>query len=251
MTREFSNKVALVTGGSRGIGRSISIALGQSDARVAVNYLSDAVAARSTLADIEKKGGTGDIFQADVSNESAVTKMIEEIESSLGPIDILVTNAGIGLLQDHQDITFESYRKIMATNVDGTFLPVMAVKDGMIERGTGNIVCISSVAGLRARSKLISYSISKSAVIGLVRSCAAAFGPAVRVNGIAPGLIQTDMTKASMDLPLQESIKQETFLKTIGVPENISDAVLFLLSSRANFISGQTLIVDGGRVTVP
>ena len=119
------------------------------------------------------------------------------------------------------------------------------------ERGTGNIVCISSVAGLRARSKLISYSISKSAVIGLVRSCAAAFGPAVRVNGIAPGLIQTDMTKASMDLPLQESIKQETFLKTIGVPENISDAVLFLLSSRANFISGQTLSVDGGRVTVP
>jgi 3-oxoacyl-[acyl-carrier protein] reductase len=248
--KEFAGSVALVTGGSRGIGRAICVELARSGARVAVNYLKDDVAARSTLEGIEAVGGSGGIYGADVCDESAVDRMKKDIEKSLGPIDILVTSAGIVESQDHAKLAVQTYRKVMATNVDGTFVPIMAVKDGMIERGFGNIVCISSIAGLRARPRMIAYSISKAAVIGLVRSCAAAFGPAVRVNGIAPGLIETDMT-AEMDARLKDDMREEAFVKRLGVPNDIAGTVLYLLSSGASFISGQTFVVDGGRVTLP
>jgi 3-oxoacyl-[acyl-carrier protein] reductase len=250
MTQEFTNHVALVTGGSRGIGRAISVALGRAGAKVAVNYVRDAVAAHSTLTEIEDAGGSGGVYQANVASEPAVERMTKDIERTLGPIDILVASAGIAGAQNHRDLTFKQYREIMATNVDGTFVPIMAVKDGMIERGSGSIVCIASVAGLRARPKMIPYSISKAAVIGLIRSFAAALGPEIRVNGVAPGLIQTDMTD-DMDASLKAEMKEEAFLKRLGVPEDISQTVLFLLSDRANFISGQTFSVDGGRVTLP
>jgi 3-oxoacyl-[acyl-carrier protein] reductase len=250
MTQEFDKKVALVTGGSRGIGRAICVALGRAGAKVAVNFLKDDIAAHSTLTEVEGGGGSGGVYQADVASEAAVRGMVKDIERTLGPIDMLVSNAGIASAQNHRDLTFNQYREIMETNVDGTFAPIMAVKDGMIERGFGSIVCITSVAGLRARPRMIPYSISKAAVIGLIRSFAAALGPEVRVNGIAPGLIQTDMTD-DMNSALKAEMKEEAFLKRLGVPEDISEAVLFLLSDRASFISGQTFSVDGGRVTLP
>lgn len=250
MTQEFANRVALVTGGSRGIGRAISVALGQAGAKVAINYVNNDAMADSALTEIVDAGGSGGIYQADVANETAVKKMVRDVERTLGPVDMLVASAGIASAEDHRDLTFKQYRKIMETNVDGTFSPIMAVKDGMIKRGVGNIVCITSVAGLRARPKMIPYSISKAAVIGLIRSFAAALGPEVRVNGVAPGLIQTDMTH-DMDSSLKTEMKEDAFLKRLGVPEDISAAVLFLLSDRAGFISGQTFSVDGGRVTLP
>jgi len=250
MSMELANKVALVTGGSRGIGRAASIALGQAGAKIAVNYMHDEAAAKATLSDIEEVGGDGAIYQADVADESAVQGMIKDIEQALGPIDILVTSAGVMSAQHHSKVTLENYREIMTTNVDGTFIPIMAVKDGMIARGGGSIVCIASVAGLRARPTMIPYSVSKAAVIGLTRSFAAALGPQIRVNGVAPGLIQTDMTKA-MQSSAKEAMKEEAFLKRLGVPEDIAQAILFLASDRASFVSGQTFVVDGGRVTIP
>ena len=138
----------------------------------------------------------------------------------------------------------------MRVNVEGTIIPVMAVKDGMLSRGRGSIVCISSIAGLRSRPRMIAYSTSKAAVIGFVRNMAGALGPAVRVNGIAPGLIKTDMTE-SMDPKVLADMEEEAFVKRLGVPEDISGAALFLLSDDAGFISGQTFVVDGGRVTLP
>ena len=176
--------------------------------------------------------------------------MVIDIGRTLGPIETLVTSAGVATAQNHRELTFEKYRDMMTTNVDGTFLPIVAVKDGVIERGAGSIVCITSIAGLLPRPKMISYSISKAAVIGLIRSFAAALGPEVRVNGVAPGLIQTDMTQG-MDPSLKTEMKEEAFLKRLGVPEDISEAVLFLVSDRASFISGQTFVVDGGRATLP
>jgi 3-oxoacyl-[acyl-carrier protein] reductase len=250
MTQKFAGKVALVTGGSRGIGRAISVALARGGAKVAVNFLNDESAATSTLTKVEDAGASGGIYRANVSSEAAVQGIVRDIERTLGPIDMLVASAGIASTQNHRDLTFTQYREIMTTNVDGTFAPIMAVKDGMIERGVGSIVCITSVAGLRARPKMIPYSISKAAVIGLIRSFAAALGPEVRVNGVAPGLIQTDMTD-DMDPSLKAGMKEEAFLKRLGVPDDISQAVLFLLSDRASFISGQTFSVDGGRVTLP
>jgi len=250
MNQTISGSVALVTGGSRGIGRSISLGLASRGVKVAVNYVSDQSAARDVVNELRSKGGDGSAFQADVANESDVTQMVKVVESELGPIDLLVTNAGIGAPTTHDDFDMETFRKIMRVNVEGTVLPVMAVKDGMLSRGRGSIVCISSIAGLRSRPGMIAYSTSKAAVIGFVRNMAGALGPDVRVNGIAPGLIKTDMTE-SMDAKVLADMEEEAFVKRLGVPEDISGAALFLLSEDAGFISGQTFVVDGGRVTLP
>ena len=250
MNQTISGSVALVTGGSRGIGRSISLGLASRGVKVAVNYVSDQSAARDVVNELRSKGGDGSAFQADVANESDVTQMVKVVEAELGPIDLLVTNAGIGAPTTHDDFDMETFRKIMRVNVEGTVLPVMAVKDGMLSRGRGSIVCISSIAGLRSRPGMIAYSTSKAAVIGFVRNMAGALGPDVRVNGIAPGLIKTDMTE-SMDAKVLADMEEEAFVKRLGVPEDISGAALFLLSDDAGFISGQTFVVDGGRVTLP
>ena len=250
MNQTISGSVALVTGGSRGIGRSISLALASRGIKVAVNYVSDQSAAGDVVNELRSKGGDGSAFQADVASESDVTQMVKAVESELGPIDLLVTNAGIGAPTSHDDFDMETFRKIMRVNVEGTVLPVMAVKDGTLSRGRGSIVCISSIAGLRSRPRMIAYSTSKAAVIGFVRNMAGALGPDVRVNGIAPGLIKTDMTE-SMDAKVLADMEEEAFVKRLGVPEDISGAALFLLSDDAGFISGQTFVVDGGRVTLP
>ena len=250
MNQTISGSVALVTGGSRGIGRSISLALASRGIKVAVNYVSDQSAAGDVVNELRSKGGDGSAFQADVANQSDVTQMVKVVESELGPIDLLVTNAGIGAPTTHDDFDMETFRKIMRVNVEGTVLPVMAVKDGMLSRGRGSIVCISSIAGLRSRPRMIAYSTSKAAVIGFVRNMAGALGPDVRVNGIAPGLIKTDMTE-SMGAKVLADMEEEAFVKRLGVPEDISGAALFLLSDDAGFISGQTFVVDGGRVTLP
>ncbi len=250
MNQTISGSVALVTGGSRGIGRSISLALASRGIKVAVNYVSDQSAAEEVLNELRSNGGDGATFRADVADESDVTEMVGQIESELGPIDLLVTNAGIGAPTAHDNFDMQAFRKIMRVNVEGTVLPVMAVKDGMLSRGRGSIVCISSIAGLRSRPRMIAYSTSKAAVIGFVRNMAGALGPDVRVNGIAPGLIKTDMTE-SMDPKVLVDMEEEAFVKRLGVPEDISGAAVFLLSDAAGFISGQTFVVDGGRVTLP
>ena len=250
MNQTISGSVALVTGGSRGIGRSISLALASRGIKVAVNYVSDQSAAGEVLNELRSNGGDGATFRADVADESDVTEMVKAVESELGPIDLLVTNAGIGAPTAHDSFDMQTFRKIMRVNVEGTVLPVMAVKDGMLSRGRGSIVCISSIAGLRSRPRMIAYSTSKAAVIGFVRNMAGALGPDVRVNGIAPGLIKTDMTE-SMDPKVLADMEEEAFVKRLGVPEDISGAAVFLLSDAAGFISGQTFVVDGGRVTLP
>lgn len=250
MTDQVLGRVALVTGGSRGIGRAIAVALAKQGAKVAINWVTNEFAAQQTLEEVRAGGGDGATYQADVASEREVGKMVTAVESDLGPIDMLVTSAGIMEAGGYQQLDLETFQQVMRVNVEGTFLPVMAVKDGMIARGRGSIVCISSIAGLRSRPRVIAYSTSKAAVIGFVRSCAGAFGPNVRVNGIAPGLIRTDMTE-SMDPDVLAGMEQEAFVKRLGVPSDISAAVLFLLSDGAGFISGQTFVVDGGRVTLP
>ncbi len=249
-TPEFANRVALVTGGSRGIGRAVCLALARQGARVAINYREDEAAAQATLDLIAKHDGTAASFQADVSDPAAVDRLVESVQTRLGPVDLLVTSAGIARMQPHEAMDFPSWRKTMDVNVDGTFLPVMAVKDGMLTRGFGRIVCISSIAGLRPRGRLIAYSVSKAAVIAFTRSCAEAFGPHIRMNCVAPGLIETDMG-LSMGEQAVQAMREAAFLKRIGKPEEIAETVLFLLSERSSFTTGQTLVADGGRVTLP
>ena len=248
--KELAGRVALVTGGSRGIGRAVCLALAREGADVAVNYVADAEAAGRTLAEVEAAGARGMSVAADVSREDEVAAMVAATEAELGPVDILVTSAGVGPLDSHTEIDFASWRRVMAINLDGTFLSIAAVKDGMIARGFGRIVCLASIAGLRARAQFIHYATSKAAVMALARNFAEALAPDVRVNCVAPGLIETDMAAVFSPEARQAAIGA-TPLARIGTPEDIAELTLFLASERSSFTTGQTVVASGGRVTLP
>ena len=143
-----------------------------------------------------------------------------------------------------------TWHRTLAVNLDGVYHPVMALKDGMIERGYGRIVCISSIAGLRPRPSAIAYSVSKAGVIAFVRSCAAAFAPTVRVNCVAPGFVDTEMI-AFMDEGEKREVIEATPLRRLGRPEEIAETVAFLLSERSSFTTGQTVLASGGQESVP
>ena len=249
--REFEGRVALVTGGSRGIGRAIAIQLAHAGARIAINYEANQAAANDTRDRIREAGGDCDLFPANVADQSAVQAMCLDIEKRLGGVDLLVANAGVGSAADSvSESTFEGWRHIIDVNLHGTYLPLMAVKGAMLDRGYGRIVCIASVAGLRERPQMFGYSVSKAAVIAMVRSAAPALGPSVRINAVAPGLIETDMA-ADTGAAWRESVQREQTIKRMGQPEDIAEAVCFLLSDRSSFMTGQTVVVDGGRVMLP
>ncbi len=248
--KEFSGRTALVTGGSRGIGRAVCLRLAAEGARIALNYASDDEAAGETGRLVEAEGVACALVKADVSEPEAVSAMVAAAEAELGPVDLLVTSAGIIRREAEGGTDFDTWRRIMAVNVDGTFLPVMAVKDGMLARGYGRIVCVSSIAALRPRPRVIAYSASKAAVIAFARSCAEAFAPDVRINCVAPGLIETDMTSTIAPADKRAMI-EATPMKRIGRAEEIAEMVLFLLSERSSFTTGQTVVAGGGRVTLP
>ena len=248
---EFKGKVALVTGASRGIGRAIAIQLAKNGASIAINYHSDIKSAKETQKLVNKTGVKSAIFKANVSKEKEVKKLIENTEKKLGNIDLLVTNAGIALLSKKPlELDYKVWKETMATNVDGTLLPIKEVLPGMISRKYGRIVCISSVAGLGMRPNMITYATSKATVIALVRNLASAIAPYVRINSVAPGLIKTDMIQ-SLDKKARKNIIDTTPLQRIGKPEDIANTVYYLLSDKSDFTTGQTLVTDGGRVPLP
>jgi 3-oxoacyl-[acyl-carrier protein] reductase len=248
---ELAGRTALVTGGSRGIGRAVCVRLAKEGARIALNYASNEAAAAEARELVEAEGAECLLAPADVSDPGAVAAMVAEVERELGPVDLLVAAAGIAPGEQRGAVAFETWRRILAVNLDGTFLPVMAVKDGMIARGYGRIVCFASIAGLRPRPAMLAYSSSKAAVIAFARSCSEAFAPQIRINCIAPGLIDTDMPAASLDEGTRRRMIEATPLGRIGRPEEMAELALFLLSERASFITGQTYVADGGRVTLP
>ena len=247
---ELAGRTALVTGGSRGIGRAVCLALAGEGADVAINYAADSDAAESTRAAVEAKGVRATTIKADVSREDEVAAMVGATETALGVVDILVTSAGIAPAAGLDEIDFAGWRRVMAVNLDGTYLSVMAVKDGMVARGFGRIVCLASIAGLRPRPQFIHYSTSKAGVIAMVRSFAEGLAPAVRVNAVAPGLIDTDMAD-NLGAEARRRMVAEAPLERIGTPEDIAAVTLFLASERSSFTTGQTVVASGGRVTLP
>ena len=250
-SQEFKGKVALVTGASRGIGRAIAVELAKNGASISINYNSDIKSAKKTQKLVDKTGVNSAIFKADVSKQKDIKSLITNTEKKLGPIDLLVTNAGIALLSKNLlELDYDVWKKTMATNVDGTLLPIKEVLPGMIKRKFGRIVCISSVAGLGMRPNMITYGTSKAAVIALVRNLASAVAPHVRINSVAPGLIETDMIQ-SLDKKVRKTIVETTPLQRIGKPQDIANTVCYLLSDKSDFTTGQTLVTDGGRVPLP
>ena len=249
--KEFKGRVALITGASRGIGRAVAIELAKNGANIAINYNSNLKAAKETQKLVNNTGVKSEIIKADVSKEKSIKSLIKQTEKKLGSIDLLITNAGIALLSKNPlELDYNVWKKTMATNVDGTLLPIKEVLPGMIKRKYGRIVCLSSIAGLGMRPNMITYGTSKAAVIALVRNLSAAVAPYVRINSVAPGLIDTDMIE-SLDKKTRKTMIETTPLKRIGKPQDIANSVCYLLSDRSDFTTGQTIVSDGGRVPLP
>ena len=243
----LSGRSALVTGGGRGIGRAICRVLAREGARVAVNYRENERAALETVELLGSNARRSIAVQADVSRELEVFRMVERVRSKLGPIELLVNNAGIAESVDHSKIGFSSWKRMFEVNVDGPFLTTWAVKDEMIERQFGRIVNISSLSGLVRKKNQIHYGTTKAAVNSFTKHCAQAFAPFnVRVNCVAPGLTRTELSmSANPDIPRLIAL---TDMGRMAEPAEIAEVVGFLLSDRSSFISGQTISVCGGRV---
>ena len=249
--RIFAGKTALVTGGSRGIGRACCLRLGEAGARVAVNFCSNEDAAIETARLVEEAGSSAICVRADVASAGDVDRMIGEIDSKLGPVDLLVNNAGVFDYVSHAGTTRAIWQRTIDVNLTGAFLVAWAVKDGMIERGYGRIVNMSSISALDARPMSIAYSASKAGLVGLTKSLAAALAPhKIRVNAVAPGLIDTEILEG-VEQSVLERLIDATPMKRIGTPEEIAAMVFFLLSDESGFTTGQTIVSDGGRVMRP
>ena len=243
----FEGRTALVTGGSRGIGRAVSLMLAAEGARVAVNYQQNRASADETVDAIEAAGGEAMAVQADVSQADAVEAMVDQVRKAYQPVELLVNNAGIASSQSHAEFGFAEWKRMFEVNVDGPFLTTWAVKDEMIERHWGRIVNISSLAGLIIKKNMIHYATTKAAVISFTRHCAEALAPHnIRVNSVAPGLTDTELARSANPGAVQEIIDR-TPLGRMAAPEEMARTVKFMLSDDSSFVTGQTLLACGGR----
>lgn len=241
-------KIALVTGASRGIGRGIALQLAREGWDVCVNCARELAAAEEVAAQIRAMGRKAIAVQADVADSADVAAMVRTTEAHLGPISLLVNNAGIAGMALFQDITDEMWDRYMAVNVGGARNTIRAVLPHMLHEKQGCIINISSIWGLRGASCEVAYACTKAALIGLTRSLALELAPSnIRVNCVAPGVIHTDMVQPLGQETLDD-LTAQTPLGRLGTPEDVAHAVAFFASDKASFITGQVLTADGGFV---
>ncbi len=237
---------ALVTGGSRGIGRAIVQAFAQEGARVAVVYRGSREAAEALVAEINTKGGKAVAFQADVADAASVQACVQRVERELGPLHILVNNAGV--IEDDLFVRMkpDAWNKVLQTNLGGVFNLCHAVAFGMMQRRAGRIINISSVAAEHVNMGQTNYSASKGAINSFTRALAVELAKrGVTVNAIAPGFIETDMSAAARN-KAGDRIAKFIPMRRIGTPEDIARVAVFLASADSAYITGQVLTVDGG-----
>lgn len=242
----YKNKNILITGSSRGIGRAIAIAFAEEGANVVVNYFKNKIAANEVVAKIKSLGADAIAIQTDVSNEGDVQKMVKESVKHFGEIDVLVNNAGIVFDVPILEKTFEQWKRTLHVNLIGTFLCIKYAVPYMKNRPGASILNISSTNGINSLNpESADYDTSKAGVISLTKNFSQFLAPNVRVNCIAPGWVDTEINK-NLPKDVIESETQRIALKRWGQPEEIAKAVLFLCSEDASFITGSTLVIDGG-----
>jgi 3-oxoacyl-[acyl-carrier protein] reductase len=244
----LKEKVAIVTGSSRGIGREIAKVFSQEGAKIAINYSTSEKEARSLLKDIENEGGKAVTVQADVSKKPEVERMVEKVLEQFGRVDVLVNNAGIHYAMDLFEITEEMWDQTLDVNLKGAYLCSKAVAPTMLQQKSGRIINISSNSGMYHPSamKFAEYVASKAGMNGLTKALALRLGPYITVNAVCPGAIMTEMT-AFRDSDANRALIEETPLKRLGEPRDVAYAALFLASDMASFITGELMMVTGGR----
>ncbi|MBX6377393.1 MAG: 3-oxoacyl-[acyl-carrier-protein] reductase [Clostridia bacterium] len=244
----LAGRIALVTGSSRGIGREIAIFLAQEGADVVVNYLQNEEAAFQTVSAIRALGRRAEAIQADVSDPVAAAGLVAAAEERLGPVDVLVNNAGItrdNLLLRMKD---EDWQSVLATNLTAIFACTRAAARSMVRRRFGRVINITSVAGLVGNAGQANYSAAKAGVVGFTRAVARELASrGVTVNAVAPGYVETEMT-AALDARQKEAILERIPVGRYGRPEEVARVVAFLAAPESGYITGQTIVVDGGLV---
>lgn len=245
-SEEKMRKVVLITGSSRGIGRAEALRFSADGYAVAVNYIEREDKAEEVVALICQQGNDAFAYQADVSDFEAVRNMVSKVEKDLGPVEVLVNNAGIARMSQFQDITPELWQRMFAVNLNGAFNTIQAVLPHMLHVHAGVIVNTSSIWGEHGASCEVAYSSTKHAIIGLTKSLAMELAPTgIRVNCVAPGVVDTDMVQVLGKDTLQ-MLEKETPLGRLGKPADIAALVEFLASEEASYITGQVITCDGG-----
>jgi len=242
----LAGKVAVVTGGSRGIGRSIALDLARNCVHVSFNYVNSKDAAENVVSEIRKLGAKAIAVKADVRNSEEAKFFVDQTRKEFERIDFLVNNAGILRDKTLMLMTDTDWKDVIDTNLNGPFNLTRLIITGLLKQRSGSIVNISSTAGMIGNAGQVNYSSSKAGVIGFTKSLAKEVAPyGVRVNAVAPGFIETDMVKNIPGGKMKEAI-QTVPMKRIGTPEEVAKVVTFLLSDAASYITGQVLPIDGG-----
>jgi len=243
---ELKGKIALVTGGSRGIGRAISMALAEAGADVAINYNSNAQRAQETVEALKGRGVRAAAFQANIANDEENHRMVDQIQQQLGKVQVLVNNAGITRDKTFAKMTYEIWKEVLDTNLTGQAMVTHALLPGMIEAGWGRVIFITSVIGQMGNFGQSNYATAKGGLIALCKCIARETArKGVTCNAVAPGFIETEMTASVPESALEE-IRKITPVNRLGKPEEIAAAVRFLASPSAAFVTGEVLNVNGG-----
>lgn len=246
MSALLDNKVCLVTGAGRGIGRAIAIALAQAGGHVAINYNRSETESNDLKAFIEGAGGKASIYQGNVSDSTSIRGVVEQISNELGPIAVLVNNAGITRDKTFLKMTREQWNEVIDVNLSSAFDVTQAALPGMLEAGWGRIVNISSIVGLKGNFGQTNYSASKGGLISFTKSLAIETArKGVTVNAVAPGFIETDMTR-EMPQKVIDYVNSLTPAGRMGTADEIASVVAFLASPAASYITGQVISVNGG-----
>lgn len=242
----LENKTAIVTGSAKGIGKGIATEFAKQGATVVINYCGSKEAALKTVEEIKEFGGKAIPYQADISDYEMSKKMMDDIIKEYGAIDILVNNAGITRDNLILRMSESEFDDVIRTNLKGTFNCIKHVTKYMLKNKSGKIINISSISGVNGIAGQANYSASKAGIIGLTKSFAKEMSSkGININAIAPGFIETDMTKVLNDKYVEEIVNTIPS-KRVGRPEDIAKAALFLASDMSDYITGQTLMVDGG-----
>jgi 3-oxoacyl-[acyl-carrier protein] reductase len=241
----LSDKVCLITGGSRGIGRSICIELARAGAQIAINYNSGAESAQMVAKEVESAGSRALLFKADVSDFKQASGLVDDVYAEFGRLDVLVNNAGITRDTLLLRMTEKDWDDVLNVNLKGAYNTTKAVAKYMVKQRSGRIINISSIVGIYGNAGQANYAAAKAGIIGFTKSVAKELARrGITVNAIAPGFIKTDMTSSILEKDI--SVEDKIPLRRVGLPEDIANLVAFLSTEKAGYITGQVIAIDGG-----